>query len=64
PMAVILHNVVGLLHGSMGIYYAHIDRAPMVVFGGAGPMDTTRRRPNIDWIHAANVQGNAVRDFT
>lgn len=64
PMAVIVHNVVGLLHGSMGIYYAHIDRAPMVVFGGAGPMDTTRRRPNIDWIHAANVQGNAVRDFT
>lgn len=64
PMAVILHNVVGLLHGSMGIYYSYIDRAPVVVFGGAGPMDTTRRRPNIDWIHAANIQGNAVRDYT
>jgi acetolactate synthase-1/2/3 large subunit len=64
PMAVIVHDVVGLLHGAMGIYYASIDRAPMLVLGGAGPMDTTRRRPNIDWIHSANVQGNAVRDFT
>lgn len=64
PMAVILHNTVGLLQGTMGIYYAYIDRAPVVVFGGAGPMDLTRRRPNIDWIHTANVQGNAVRDYT
>ncbi|HEU4543895.1 MAG TPA: thiamine pyrophosphate-binding protein [Jiangellaceae bacterium] len=64
PMAVILHNVVGLLHGSMGVYYAYLDRAPVVVLGGAGPMDTTRRRPNIDWIHTANVQGTAVRDYT
>jgi benzoylformate decarboxylase/acetolactate synthase-1/2/3 large subunit len=23
-----------------------------------------RRRPNIDWIHTANVQGNAVREYT
>jgi benzoylformate decarboxylase/acetolactate synthase-1/2/3 large subunit len=64
PMAVILHNVVGLLQGTMGIYYAYIDRAPVVIYGGAGPMDTTRRRPNIDWIHTANTQGNAVRDYT
>jgi acetolactate synthase-1/2/3 large subunit len=64
PMAVVLHDVVGLLHGAMGIYYAYIDRVPVVIFGGAGPMDTTRRRPNIDWIHSANVQGNAVRDYT
>jgi acetolactate synthase I/II/III large subunit len=64
PMAVVLHDVVGLLHGAMGIYYAHIDRVPVVIFGGAGPMDTTRRRPNIDWIHSANVQGTAVRDYT
>jgi acetolactate synthase-1/2/3 large subunit len=64
PMAVILHDIVGLLHGTMGIYYAYIDRAPVVVFGGAGPMAYERRRPNIDWIHTANVQGNAVRDYT
>jgi benzoylformate decarboxylase/acetolactate synthase-1/2/3 large subunit len=64
PMAVILHDVVGLLHGAMGIYYAYIDRAPVVIFGGAGPMAYDRRRPHIDWIHTANVQGNAVRDYT
>lgn len=63
-MGVILHNVVGLLHGAMGIYYAYLDRAPVVVFGGTGPMALERRRPNIDWIHTANVQGNAVRDYT
>jgi benzoylformate decarboxylase/acetolactate synthase-1/2/3 large subunit len=64
PMACILHDIVGLLQGTMGIYYAHIDRAPVVVFGGAGPMAYDRRRPHIDWIHTANVQGNVVRDYT
>jgi acetolactate synthase-1/2/3 large subunit len=64
PMGVILHNVVGLLHGTMGIYYAYIDRVPVVIFGGSGPAAYDRRRPNIDWIHGANVQGNAVRDYT
>src|SRR5207244_10004828 len=64
PMACILHDIVGLLQGTMGIYYAYIDRAPVVVFGGAGPMAYERRRPNIDWIHTANVQGNVVRDYT
>jgi acetolactate synthase-1/2/3 large subunit len=64
PMAVVLHNVVGLLHGVMAIYYAYIDRVPMMILGGAGPMALEKRRANIDWIHSANVQGNAVRDFT
>jgi benzoylformate decarboxylase/acetolactate synthase-1/2/3 large subunit len=64
PMAVLLHNVVGLLHGAMGVYYAYLDRVPVVIFGGSGPSAHNRRRPNIDWIHSANVQGNAVRDFT
>ena len=62
--ACILHDIVGLLQGTMGIYYAWIDRAPVVVFGGAGPMAYDRRRPNIDWIHTANIQGNVVRDYT
>jgi acetolactate synthase-1/2/3 large subunit len=64
PMGVILHNVVGLLHGTLGIYYASLDRVPVIVLGGSGPAAHDRRRPNIDWIHSANVQGNAVRDFT
>lgn len=64
PMGVILHNLVGLLQGTMGIYYAYIDRAPVLIFGGSGPAAHNRRRPNIDWIHSANVQGNVVRDYT
>lgn len=64
PMAAIVHDVVGLLHGTLGIYYAMLDRAPVLVIGATGPVDRTRRRPYIDWIHTAQVQGNAVRDFT
>ncbi|MQA61259.1 MAG: thiamine pyrophosphate-binding protein [Actinophytocola sp.] len=63
-MAVILHDLVGLLHGTMGVYYAYIDRAPVLILGGSGPGDHSRRRPNIDWIHSANVQGEAVRAYT
>lgn len=63
PMAVVLHDLVGLLQGTMGIYYAFHDRVPMLVLGGSGPADTARRRPTIDWYHSANVQGNAVREY-
>ncbi|QJP14774.1 thiamine pyrophosphate-binding protein [Starkeya sp. ORNL1] len=63
PMAVALHDLVGLLQATMGIYYAFHDRVPMLVLGGSGPADTARRRPAIDWFHSANVQGNAVRDY-
>jgi thiamine pyrophosphate-dependent acetolactate synthase large subunit-like protein len=63
PMAAIVHNVVGLQHASMAIYNAWCDRTPILVMGGTGPMDTSKRRPWIDWIHTALVQGNLVRDF-
>src|SRR5207253_110612 len=33
PMVAIVHDVVGLLHSCMAIYYAYIDRAPMVILG-------------------------------
>lgn len=64
PMAVILHDLVGLLQGTMGVYYAYIDRAPVMIMGGSGPFVHDHRRPNIDWIHSANVQGEAVRNYT
>src|SRR4026209_2877676 len=64
PMAVILHNLVGLLHACMAIYYAYLDRVPIFIMGATGPMDENRRRPHIDWTHTALVQGNAVRDYT
>ena len=64
PMIAICHNMVGLQHASMAIFNAYIDRVPMMVLGGTGPMNTKRRRPRIDWIHTALVQGNQVRDYT
>ena len=64
PMVAILHNLVGLLHANMAIYYAYIDRAPVFIIGATGPMDETKRRPRIDWIHSAQDQGEAVRAYT
>ena len=64
PMVAILHNLVGLLHANMAIYYAYIDRAPVLIVGATGPMDETKRRPRIDWIHTAQSQGEAVRAYT
>ena len=63
PMAAAVHNVVGLQHASMAIYNAWADRLPVIVLGGTGPMDSANRRPWIDWVHTANVQGNLVCDF-
>jgi acetolactate synthase-1/2/3 large subunit len=64
PMLAVLHNLVGLLHANMAIYYAYADRAPVFIIGATGPMDETKRRPRIDWIHSALVQGEAVRAYT
>jgi acetolactate synthase-1/2/3 large subunit len=64
PMVAVLHNLVGLLHANMAVYYAYADRAPVFIVGATGPMDETKRRPRIDWIHTALVQGEAVRAYT
>ena len=63
PMAAYVHNVVGLLHASMAMFNAYANRSAALVLGGTGPMAADNRRPWIEWIHTANVQGNAVRDF-
>ena len=64
PIVAILHNLVGLLHANLAIYYAYIDRAPVLILGATGPMDETKRRPRIDWIHTAQSQGEQVRPYT
>ena len=64
PMAVGLHDTVGLLHGSMAIFNAWVDRAPVFVLVGTGPLDASLRRPWIDWIHTVLDQTAAVRDWT
>lgn len=63
PMAAALHNVVGLQHASMAVFNAWCDHAPILLLGGTGPMDPELRRPWIDWVHTALVQGQVVRDI-
>ena len=57
------HNIVGLQHASKAIYEAFLNNIPMIIMGGTGPMDASHRRPWIDWIHTAQVQGQIVRDY-
>ena len=59
---VILHDLVGLMHGVMGVYNAWCARSPVVILGGSGPADPKLRRA-IDYLHSANVQGELIRPF-
>ncbi|MBV9348391.1 MAG: thiamine pyrophosphate-binding protein [Pseudolabrys sp.] len=64
PLAVALHSNVGLMHATMAIFNAWCDRMPMLLIGATGPVDATKRRPWIDWIHTAADQGALVRGYT
>src|SRR5262245_13264579 len=59
----LVHNVVGTMHASMSIYDSYVSHAPVIVMSGTGPMAIQDRRPSIDWVHTALVQGNLVRDY-
>ena len=63
PMGAIVHSNVGLLHGSMAVFNAWMDRVPLLLFGATGPVDATKRRPWIDWIHTTKDQGQLIRNF-
>ena len=63
PLIAILHSNVGLMHGSMAIFDAWVDRVPVIVLGATGPVDANKRRPWIDWIHTAQDQAALVRPF-
>jgi thiamine pyrophosphate-dependent acetolactate synthase large subunit-like protein len=63
PLGVIVHSNVGVMHASMAIYNAWCDRAPMIVLGGIGPLDSARRRTPIDWLHSVVDQGALVRPY-
>ena len=63
PLIAILHDTVGLLHGAMAIYYAYVERIPLIVMGACGPMDTTQRRPGADWVHTSVLQSQPIHDF-
>jgi thiamine pyrophosphate-dependent acetolactate synthase large subunit-like protein len=63
-MAAAVHSNVGLFHATMAVFNAWCDRMPVLVIGATGPLDATKRRPWIEWIHTARDQGAIVRDYT
>jgi thiamine pyrophosphate-dependent acetolactate synthase large subunit-like protein len=62
PAVAVVHDLVGLMHASMAVYNAFCDRVPLLLLGGSGPADRSRRRP-VDWLHSAITQAELVRDF-
>ena len=58
----ILHDLVGLMNGSMGLYNAYCDRTPVLFLGGAGPLDPDQRR-FIEWNHSASTQADIIKDW-
>src|SRR5271168_5490970 len=63
PMAAAVHSNVGLFHATMAVFNAWCDRVPLLLLGATGPVDASRRRPWIDWIHTAADQGAIVRNY-
>ncbi|MCV9877499.1 thiamine pyrophosphate-binding protein [Brenneria izbisi] len=62
-MAVIVHANIGLQHASMAIFNAWCDRVPLLVLGGNGPIDASKRRPWIDWIHTSQSIDSIIKDY-
>jgi thiamine pyrophosphate-dependent acetolactate synthase large subunit-like protein len=63
PMAVMLHDTMGLLNATNAIYSAWLVHAPVMLVGGSGPMADEKKLAWIDWIHSALISGNVIRDF-
>jgi thiamine pyrophosphate-dependent acetolactate synthase large subunit-like protein len=58
----VVHDLVGLMQGTMGVFNSYVDEVPMVLLGGGGPADTRERRP-LDWVHSASAQAELIRNF-
>lgn len=63
PALCIVHDLAGLMVGSMSIFNAWCDQVPLLILGGAGPLDPEHRRL-MDWMHSASTQADLVKDFT
>lgn len=63
PMAAAVHANVGLMHATMAVYNAFCDRTPIIILGATGPVDSSKKRPWIDWIHTATDQAALIRPF-
>ena len=62
PMAILVHNTVGLQHASMAIYNAYADRVPMLILVG-NIADVATRRPGVEWFHTATDVAAIVRGY-
>ena len=62
PLLTLLHATVGTMHGSMAIYNAYADRAPVYLMP-ANSLDATTRRPGVEWEHSVQDGAALVRDF-
>ncbi len=62
PMAIIVHNTVGLQHASMALYNAWADRVPIFVLVG-NVADASTRRPGAEWNHSAIDIAELVRGY-
>jgi thiamine pyrophosphate-dependent acetolactate synthase large subunit-like protein len=63
-IAAAVHSNVGLMHATMAVFNVWCDRMPVVLLGATGPVDATKRRPWIDWIHTAADQGALIRGYS
>lgn len=63
PMAAALHSNVGLMHAAMAVFNSWCDRVPVLLLGGNGPVDASRRRPWIDWIHTTQDPSALLRPY-
>lgn len=63
PMLAAVHSNVGLLHGSMALFNAWCDRAPLILLNATGPLDAMKRRAWIEWVHTSRDQAALVRPF-
>jgi thiamine pyrophosphate-dependent acetolactate synthase large subunit-like protein len=63
PALTMAHGTVGLQHGSMALYNAFCDRAPIYLVIG-NTIDANTRRPGVEWDHSVQDAASLVRDFT
>ena len=63
PQMVLCHGAVGLMHGTMAVYNAWCDRAPVLIMGGTD-LDAAKRPPGVPTTHSAQDINALVRDFT
>ena len=47
PALCILHDMVGLMHGSMGVFNIYCAGMPVLVLGGSGPSESCWRSPGL-----------------